>query len=52
MQRTRWGACTKGGVVLITEHESLKATVIPMAEYEKLSRTTEAKLGALSGEFD
>jgi antitoxin Phd len=42
----------QGGVVLITKHETPKAAVIPMAEYEKFSRATEAKLDALSGEFD
>jgi len=42
----------RGGVVLITKHETPKAAVIPMAEYEKFSRATEAKLNALSGEFD
>jgi len=42
----------QGGVVLITKHETPKAAVIPMAEYEKFSRATEAKLNALSGEFD
>jgi prevent-host-death family protein len=42
----------QGGVVLITKRETPKAAVIPMAEYEKFSRATEAKLNALSGEFD
>ncbi len=42
----------QGGVVLITKHETPKAAVIPMAEYEKFSRATEAKLNALSGDFD
>jgi prevent-host-death family protein len=42
----------QGGVVLITKHETPKAAVIPMAEYEKFSRATEAKLNALSDEFD
>ena len=42
----------RGGVVLITKHEAPKAAVIPIAEYEKFSRATEATLNALSGEFD
>jgi antitoxin Phd len=42
----------QGGVVLITKHETPKAAVIPMAEYEKFSRATEAKLDTLSSEFD
>jgi antitoxin Phd len=42
----------QGGVVLITKHETPKAAVIPIAEYEKFSRATEARLNALSGEFD
>jgi len=42
----------QGGVVLITKRETPRAAVIPMAEYEKFSRATEAKLNALSGEFD
>jgi antitoxin Phd len=42
----------QGGVVLITKRKTPKAAVIPMAEYEKFSRATEAKLNALSGEFD
>jgi antitoxin Phd len=42
----------QGGVVLITKHDAPKAAVIPMAEYEKFSRATEARLNALSSEFD
>jgi prevent-host-death family protein len=42
----------QGRVVLITKRETPKAAVIPMAEYEKFSRATEAKLNTLSGEFD
>lgn len=41
-----------GGTVLITKREIPKVAVIPMAEYEKYSRATDAKLDALSGEFD
>jgi antitoxin Phd len=42
----------QGGVVLITKHEIPKAAVISIEEYERLSRSGEAKLGALSAEFD
>ena len=42
----------QGGVVFITKHETPKAAVIPIAEYEKFSRAAEARLSALSGEFD
>lgn len=41
-----------GGVVLITKHETPKAAVIPIEEYERFSRAAEAKLNALSSEFD
>jgi prevent-host-death family protein len=42
----------QGGVVLITKHETPKAAVISIEEYERLSRMEEAKLDALSNEFD
>jgi antitoxin Phd len=42
----------QGGVVFITKHETPKAAVISMEEYERLSRAGEAKLDALSNEFD
>jgi prevent-host-death family protein len=42
----------QGGVVLITKHETPKAAVISIEEYERLSRAAEAKLDALSSEFD
>src|SRR5712692_3152852 len=42
----------QGGVVLITKHETAKAAVISMEEFEKFSRATEARLNALSSEFD
>jgi antitoxin Phd len=42
----------QGGVVFITKHETPKAAVISMEEYERLSRSGEAKLDALSKEFD
>ncbi len=42
----------QGGVVLITRHETTKAAVIPIAEYEKYSRAAEDKLSALRSEFD
>jgi antitoxin Phd len=41
-----------GGVVLITKHETPKAAVIPIEEYERFSRAAEAKLSALGSEFD
>jgi len=41
-----------GGVVLITKHETPKAAVIPIEEYERFSRAAEAKLSALSRDFD
>jgi antitoxin Phd len=42
----------QGGVVLITKHGTPKAAVISIEEYERLSRAGEAKLDALSNEFD
>ncbi len=42
----------QGGVVLITKHETPKAAVISIEEYERLSRAAEARLDALSSEFD
>jgi antitoxin Phd len=41
-----------GGIVFITKHETPKAAVISIEEYERLSRAGEAKLDALSSEFD
>jgi antitoxin Phd len=42
----------QGGVVLITRHETPKAAVIPIAEYERYSRAAEDKLLSLRNEFD
>jgi prevent-host-death family protein len=42
----------QGEIVLITRHESPKAAVIPMAEFEKLSRTAGERLTALSHKYD
>jgi antitoxin Phd len=42
----------QGGVVLITLREIPEAAVIPMAEYEKLTGAAEARLNAMSREFD
>ena len=42
----------QGGVVLITMHETPEAAVIPMAEYEKLTAATEARLNTMSRAFD
>lgn len=42
----------EGEVVLITRHETPKAALIPMAEFEKLSNAGEQPLGALSRKYD
>jgi prevent-host-death family protein len=42
----------QGEIVLITRHETPKAAVIPMAEFEKLSRTTGERLSALGRRYD
>jgi prevent-host-death family protein len=42
----------QGEVVLITRHETPKAAVIPMAEFEKLSGTPDKVLSGLSREYD
>jgi len=42
----------QGQVVVITRHETPKAAVIPMAEFERLAQTTEQQLSALSGKYD
>jgi antitoxin Phd len=38
--------------VLITKHETPKVVLLSMEEYGALSRATDTKLDALSGEFD
>ena len=42
----------QGEIVLITRHETPKAAVIPMAEFERLSRMTGDRLEALSRKYD
>jgi antitoxin Phd len=42
----------RGGVVLITNRKNPEAAVIPMAEYEKLTGRAEARIDALTREFD
>jgi antitoxin Phd len=42
----------QGDVVLITKHGNPKAAVIPIAEFEKLSRSQEEGLTALSKKYD
>jgi len=42
----------QGKIVLITRHETPKAAVIPMAEFEKLSRATGERLSMLSRKYD
>ena len=42
----------QGGVVVITKHDAPKAVLIPVDEFNALSRGTEATLDALSGKFD
>jgi two-component system nitrogen regulation response regulator GlnG len=42
----------QGEIVLITRHETPKAAVIPMAEFEKLSRMTGERLSTLSRKYD
>ena len=42
----------QGEIVLITRHETPKAAVIPMAEFDKLSRPAGDRLGALSSKYD
>ena len=42
----------QGKIVLITRHETPKAAVIPMTEFEKLSRTAGEQLSMLSRKYD
>jgi prevent-host-death family protein len=42
----------QGEIVLITRHDTPKAAVIPMAEFDKLSRPTGDRLDALSSKYD
>jgi len=42
----------RGGMVLITKHETPKAVLLSMEEYGALSRATQTRLDALNDEFD
>jgi prevent-host-death family protein len=42
----------RGGVMLITKHGAAKAVLMPVEEYNALSRATEIQLGSLTKEFD
>lgn len=42
----------RGGMVLITKHETPKAVLLSMEEYGTLSRATQTTLDNLSGEFN
>ncbi|HXM40137.1 MAG TPA: type II toxin-antitoxin system Phd/YefM family antitoxin [Bryobacteraceae bacterium] len=42
----------QGGTVVITKHDAPKAVLISIDEFDALSRAGQAKLEALTGEFD
>jgi len=42
----------RGEMVVITKHDAPKAVLISLDEYQALSRTPEAQLNSLTGEFD
>jgi antitoxin Phd len=42
----------QGGVMFITKHGAAKAVLMPVEEYNALSRATEIQLGGLTREFD
>jgi prevent-host-death family protein len=42
----------QGGTVVITKHDSPKAVLISINEFNALTRANRASLDALSGEFD
>jgi len=42
----------RGGMVLITKHETPKAVLLSMEEYGALSSAAHGRLDALNGEFD
>ena len=42
----------EGEIVLITRHETPKAALIPISEFEKLSEASEDRLNALSRKYD
>ena len=45
-------AAIRGERVVITRHDSPKAVLLSMKEFETLSRSTEVKLDTLSARFD
>jgi antitoxin Phd len=45
-------AVMQGGIVLITRHETPRAVLLSMEEFHSLSRASESRLDALTGEFD
>jgi prevent-host-death family protein len=42
----------QGGKVVITKHDAPKAVLISIEDFDALSRASQTKLDALSGEFD
>ena len=42
----------QGSVLFITKHGAAKAVLLPVQEYDALSRANEVQLGNLSAEFD
>jgi prevent-host-death family protein len=42
----------RGEIVVITRHDSPKAVLISMDEYQALARSPESQLDSLAGEFD
>lgn len=42
----------QGGVMFITKHGAAKAVLMPVEEYNALSRATQIQLGSLTEEFD
>jgi len=45
-------AVLRGGMVLITKHDTPKAVLLSMEEYGSLSRVTQSRLDTLNSEFD
>lgn len=45
-------AVIQGGAVVITKHDNPKAVLIPVDEFNALSRAGEARLDTLSQQFD
>ena len=42
----------KGGIIVITKHDTPKAVLISVDEFKALSNANRSKLDTLSGEFD